>query len=186
MAPVGPRSGDAIFANVERVNAELFSLTYGAMVRQLLTDLEEVEEVNKQLDQMGYNIGIRLIDEFLAKSNVSSCADFKESADVIAKVGFKMFLGVTATVANWDADGTSCSLILEDNPLVDFVELPDTCQGLYYCNVLSGVIRGALEMVSMKTEVTWVRDMLRGNDAYELRVKLLKQVPEEYPYKDDE
>lgn len=59
-----------------------------------------------------------------------------------------MFLGVTASVTNWDADGTSCSIVLEDNPLVDFVELPDTCQGLYYCNVLSGVIRGALEMVS--------------------------------------
>lgn len=60
-----------------------------------------------------------------------------------------MFLGVTATVTNWDAEGTTCSLILEDNPLVDFVELPDTCQGLYYCNILSGVIRGALEMVSI-------------------------------------
>ena len=40
--------------------------------------------------------------------------------------------------------------------------------------------------VSMKTEVTWVRDMLRGDDAYEMRVKLTKQVPEEYPYKDDD
>lgn len=43
-----------------------------------------------------------------------------------------------------------------------------------------------LYQVSMKTEVSWVRDMLRGDDAYELQVKLLKQVPEEYPYKDDE
>ncbi|OMO99926.1 TRAPP I complex, Bet3, partial [Corchorus capsularis] len=51
MAPPAPRSGDAIFASVERVNAELFTLTYGAIVCQLLTDLEEVEEVNKQLDQ---------------------------------------------------------------------------------------------------------------------------------------
>lgn len=186
MAPVPPRSGDAIFANVERVNAELFTLTYGAIVRQLLTDLEEVEEVNKQLDQMGYNIGIRLIDEFLAKSNVSRCVDFKETAEVIAKVGFKMFLGVTATVVNWDAEGTGCSLILDENSLASFVELPDTCQGLCYCNLLCGVIRGALEMVSMKTEVTWARDMLHGDDAYELRLKLIRQVPEEYPYKDDE
>ena len=38
----------------------------------------------------------------------------------------------------------------------------------------------------MKTEVTWVRDMLRGDDAYEMRVKLIKQVPEEYPYKDED
>jgi len=40
--------------------------------------------------------------------------------------------------------------------------------------------------VSMKTEVTWIRDMLHGDDVYELQVKLLKQVPEEYPYKNDE
>jgi hypothetical protein len=67
----------------------------------------------------------------------------------LKQLGFKMFLGVTATVTNWDAEGTTCSFVLEDNPLVDFVELPDTCQGLQYCNVLSGVIRGALEMVCL-------------------------------------
>jgi hypothetical protein len=60
-----------------------------------------------------------------------------------------MFLNVTATVANWSADNMECSLILEDNPLVDFVELPETCQGLSYCNILCGVLRGALEMVSI-------------------------------------
>ena len=42
------------------------------------------------------------------------------------------------------------------------------------------------DQVSMKTEVTWIRDMLRGDDAFEMQVKLVKQVPEEYPYKDDE
>ncbi|RVW99679.1 hypothetical protein CK203_021419 [Vitis vinifera] len=36
MAPAAPRSGDAIFANVERVNAELFTLT---MVRSCVNCL---------------------------------------------------------------------------------------------------------------------------------------------------
>ncbi|MED6221910.1 hypothetical protein PIB30_059317 [Stylosanthes scabra] len=62
------------------------------------------------------------------------------------KVGFKMFLGVIVSMSNWDAKGTCCNIILEENSFVDFVELPDTCQGLYYCNILSDVIRGALEM----------------------------------------
>ncbi|CAM6034624.1 unnamed protein product [Sphagnum compactum] len=185
MAPP-TRAGDYPFAPMDRVNAELFTLTYGAIVRQLLTDFEEVEEVNKQLDTMGYNIGVRLIDDFLAKSNITRCSEFKDTAEVIAKVGFKMFLGVSATVSNWSADGSECSLILDDNPLADFVELPDTCQGLFYCNILCGVIRGALEMVSMRTEVKFVKDMLRGDDAFEIRLKLLEQVAEEYPYKDDE
>lgn len=33
-------------------NAEIFTLTYGSIVRQLITDLEDIEEVNKQLDTM--------------------------------------------------------------------------------------------------------------------------------------
>lgn len=33
-------------------SAEIFTLTYGSMVRQLIADYEDVEEVNKQLDKM--------------------------------------------------------------------------------------------------------------------------------------
>ena len=33
-------------------NAEVLSLTYGSIVRQLITDHEDMEEVNKQLDRM--------------------------------------------------------------------------------------------------------------------------------------
>lgn len=65
----------------------------------------------------GYNIGIRLIDEFLSKSGTTSCQDFRETAEVIAKLAFKMFLGVNAEVAQWNTDGTACSLLIYDNPL---------------------------------------------------------------------
>ncbi|PNX97304.1 trafficking protein particle complex subunit 3-like protein [Trifolium pratense] len=118
MAPVAARSGDAIFANIERVNAELFTLTYGAIVRQLLTDLEEVEEVNKQLDQMGYNIGIRLIDEFLAKSNVSRCVDFRETADVIAKAGKNVKKFILIVMKVMQKCTFACSFNLWQSPAV--------------------------------------------------------------------
>lgn len=35
-----------------QINAELFSLTYGALVVQLIKDYEDYDEVNKQLDKM--------------------------------------------------------------------------------------------------------------------------------------
>jgi len=38
--------------DVEQLNAELFSLTYGALVVQLVKDYEDYQEVNKQLDKM--------------------------------------------------------------------------------------------------------------------------------------
>ena len=87
------------------------------------------------------------MDEFLARTNVDRCAEFRETADLIAKVGFKLFLGISPQVTNWSSDGKEFSLIFEENPLAEFVELPENCSELYYSNVYCGIIRGALEMV---------------------------------------
>lgn len=58
-----------------------------------------------------------------------------------------MYLGITPSVTNWSPAGDEFSLILENNPLVDFVELPDNHSTLVYSSLLCGVLRGALEMV---------------------------------------
>lgn len=73
---------------MDKVNAELVVLTYGTVVSQLCKDFEgDYVEVNKQLDKMGYNIGLRLIEDYLAKSNtMKRCANFRETADMIARV----------------------------------------------------------------------------------------------------
>ena len=43
---------------------------------------------------------------------------------MIAKVAFKMIFGINAEVVAWNADNTVFSLVFNDNPFVDFVELP--------------------------------------------------------------
>lgn len=164
--------GEASFARSERVSAELFSLTYGSFVRQLLLDYEHVDEVNKQLDDIGYKMGVRLIDDFLAKSKWTQCTSFTDTADVIAKVAFKMFLGVSANVANWSPDRKTFSLVFDNNPLVEFAELPDDCATLWYSNVLCGVIRGALEMVNMKVACSFLHCKMRGDEHNEIRISL--------------
>lgn len=63
-----------------------------------------------------------------------------------------MFLGIVPTVANWNSKGDEFSLILEQNPLVDFVELPEDHPNLLYSNVICGVISGALEMVGQTSD----------------------------------
>mmetsp|Transcript_9386 Transcript_9386/g.35144 ORF Transcript_9386/g.35144 Transcript_9386/m.35144 type:complete len:189 (-) Transcript_9386:30-596(-) len=181
------RAGDVAWGRMTKVNGELFALTYGAMVKRLLEDHSEIDEVNEHLEKMGYNIGIRLVDEFLAKSGLPPCSGFVETAEVVAKVAFRMFLGVTADVTGWNPEGTVFSLLLADNPLAEFVELPRQYRTLSYSNILCGVLRGALEMIQYRVEVQFVRDVLRGDDVNELRVELKEIMNEEMSeeYKED-
>lgn len=167
--------GEASFAQSERVSTELFTLTYGTFVRQLLNDYESAEGVNEELESMGYKMGIRIIDDFLAKSEMTGCKSFAETAEVIAKVGFKMFLNVsTASVKKWSGDGKECSIVFTDNPLAEFAELQagEECSGLWYSNAVCGVIRGCLEMIGMKVTCHFVQCRLRGDDVNEIRVCL--------------
>lgn len=177
------RQGDTTFTKVEKVSSELFSLTYGAVVTQLIKDYEDVDATNAQLEKMGYNIGVRLIDEFLAKTQINSCQSFGDTAEVIAKVGFKMFLGINAEVVN--ASSHEFSLQLSDNPLAEFVELPEQYSKLEYSGLLCGVLRGALEMVQMRVECKLARDVLWGDEVTEIRVVLKEMMNEEY-HDDDE
>ena len=64
-------------------SGELFTLTYGSLVAQLLKDYENVDDVNRQLERMGYNIGMRLIEDFLARANPGRCYDLRDTADKI-------------------------------------------------------------------------------------------------------
>jgi trafficking protein particle complex subunit 3 len=56
---------------------------YGSFVRQLLVDYEDPLEVNNQLETMGYNIGVRLVDDFFAKSKISASIRTKNPGSVV-------------------------------------------------------------------------------------------------------
>jgi len=55
------RIGETVWAKMPRLNAEVFTLTYGSLVMQLLKDFDDVSLVNEQLEKMGHNIGKSLI-----------------------------------------------------------------------------------------------------------------------------
>lgn len=99
--------GAICHANVSKVSGELFCLTYGALVVELVQNLlgehDSYEKVNDKLFEMGKDMGSRMVDELLALSNIRSCRSFSTTIEVVAKIGFKMFLGITPEVSTYAA-----------------------------------------------------------------------------------
>ncbi|KRZ36566.1 T-complex protein 1 subunit alpha, partial [Trichinella pseudospiralis] len=153
-----------------KINSELFSMTYGALVLQLLDDFDRDEDVNMHLDKIGYNIGLRIIDDFFSKNpNVGKCGDLKEVSEMVAR-GLKIYLGITATVSNWSPGMDEFSLLFETNPLAEFVELPsEDHKNLQYSQAICGALRGALEMVQLEVSATFLQDQLRSGNTNEIQ-----------------
>ena len=130
----------------------------------------------------GYNIGVRMIDDFLSKNPLIKCSDFKETSQQV-KAAFKMYLGVAVGI-NFISE-KEFVVQIEDNPLAEFVELPENLSELWYSNILVGILRGCLEMVHLQVEATFLRDVLRGDSTTEIKVKLLKYLEEQVPQSED-
>jgi trafficking protein particle complex subunit 3 len=99
-------------------------------------------------------MGIRIIEDFLAKSGWTRCSDFKETAQVISGVAFKMFLNCCPRVLEIEGNDREFGICFTGEgeaslPLYEFVALPDELlqEGLIYANILPGIIKGALQMV---------------------------------------
>jgi trafficking protein particle complex subunit 3 len=194
--------GNALWQKQPKANAELFALTYGAMVGELIRDLEKTDKIQEELDRMGHSMGIRCVEEFLAKaggdviSNTSNNS-FADTADLM-KMAIKMFLGVSAidytppdgnttnTTTAGNATGGSgsgnssnqYSIFLPENPLAIFVELPEDRLDLEYSQLLCGLVRGMLEMLQFDVSCQMVQSQLKGDDVNEIRVQLQQVLQE--------
>lgn len=101
-------------------------------------------------------MGIRLIEDFLAKSGWTRCSDFRETAQIISAVAFKMFLNCCPRVAEIPGNDKEFGLVFTGEgeatlPIYEFVSLSEELvkEGLLYGNILPGLIKGALEMVKL-------------------------------------
>ena len=190
---------------MEKINSDLFVLTYGAFVVQLLQDLQSFKKVNIELKNIGKQIGNRLVEDFFARTTIPKCSTFEECMAVICEVAFKMFLNVGP---KYKMVGELEAIIsLTENPLAEYAVLPKSAseylrsskihsyedvwytaaddEQLYYSNVICGVIEGALEMVQVQVTADFISDTLLGHAQTEIKIVLKKVLDDEMPLDDE-
>ncbi|KAL5282979.1 TRAPPC3 family protein [Megaselia abdita] len=169
----------------KKVNTELLTLAYGSFVTQILHDQNlNIDEVNKNLERIGYNIGLRLIEDFLSRTAAPRCLEMRETADRIQQA-FRIYLNIQPAITNWSSSSDEFSLIFENNPLIDFVELPPEFSNLRYSAIICGCIRGALEMVQQEVQCFLVQDQLKSDSCTEIRVKFIRRLEDAIPAGED-
>jgi len=152
-----------LWSKTPKANADFVALTYGALVGELVRDLETCDAIQTQLDQAGHGIGVRCMDELLAllvqqQQHNADFANFQDTAELIS-AGLRLFWGVSADVTVTDG---SYTLVLTDNPLTSFVELPTEYKDLEYSQLFCGMVRGMLETIQYDCAVQMVHNTLAG------------------------
>lgn len=95
-----------------------------------------------------------------------------------------MYLNIQPTITNWGAAGDEFSLVFDNNPLTEFVELPADMMQLRYSGIICGCIRGALEMVQLECSCWFVQDQLKGDSSTEIRIKFIRKLEDTVPGED--
>jgi hypothetical protein len=165
------------------VNVELFTLSYGSIVRAIVKETSNADEANAKLLKIGTSIGSRVADDIVFRypGDPSRLKSFRGACDLLVDHAFKTYLGITATIQ----DPTDTRLVIRIHessaPVTRFVTIPPEYEGLIYLNPLLGAIKSVLALFHYNVEVTMKSDRLRGDTANEIEIKLNEIMTESLP-----
>lgn len=159
---------NALWQKQPKANAEFVALTYGALVAELVRDLETSSAIQAELDRMGHSMGIRCIEEVLAKAPPEVRVTCFADTTTVLRFALKLFMGVSAEFISHDEH--SYSIKLSENPLTVFVELPPDREDLPYSQLFAGMVRGMLEMLQYECDCR-----MDGNEKIDVNLKQILQ-----------
>jgi hypothetical protein len=181
--------GEDLWKRMEKGSGDLLLQLYGSFMRSMWKEFQDPRKMTAYQLKFSKDIGSRLADEFFARSGIGRCRDLKESAEVITKAAFKMFLNITPAISDFSADSREYSLVFEEDPLTENVVLPDyLVRGHFHYSsgFYAGAIQGAYEAIGIQVECSVLSDKLLGDDKTVVRVFFARQSSEPKPPEDDD
>ena len=170
---------DNSFLERKQIKVELLTFMYGTLLVRLTKDIKDINELNKKIESIGYEMGKRLVDDLID--------DFQRGLDVsdLNKLMEKLiiqlaqyYLGILGSFNQ--VSEKEYHLIFPENPISFYVELPESLDGLCYSNIICGILRGMLEISGFEIQCEFVKDKMKGDEVNDLKITLVKYIEERF------
>jgi hypothetical protein len=159
---------------------DVVSFLYGSLIIRLVKDFNnDFNQINKQTEQIGYNIGLRLINDIIA-SQIERNLDSSNPnlLSTLLTCTLSNFLGLTGELKK--VNEKEFHYLFSENSLALYVEIPENLKGLIYTNIINGVLRGVCEIANFKIESKFIKDKLNGDDINEIQINLIEIIEERF------
>ena len=170
---------DAIFMERKQNKVELLTFMYGSLLVRLTKDIKDINELNKKIESIGYDMGKRLVDDLIDDFQLR--LDVSDQNKLMEKLIIQLsqyYLGIVGTYNQ--VSEKEFHLIFSDNPISLYVELPESLNDLCYSNIICGMLRGMLEISGFEIQCEFVKDKMKGDDVNDLKITLVKYIEERF------
>ena len=172
-------------------SVDFSALVYGSLVCSLLEMTENVEDVNKKLDDIGYRIGLRLAHEFALDRNIEMIDTPEKLINDVLVKNWPIISGKTSNAQlsviknkNWPQEPSEYLIHFDESIFTRNVTIPELYQNVQFTAMLPGALRGIFEVFQYEATVS-----LENNNQNEtgttVRIICNKEIPPAIPKDDD-
>jgi len=173
------KGSDELILERKQHKVELLTFMYGSLLVRLTKDIKDINELNKKIELIGYEIGKRLVDDLI--DDFQRGLDVSEQNKLMEKLISQLvqnYLGIVGNISQ--VSEKEYHLIFPENPISFYVELPESLDGLCYSNIICGILRGMLEISGFEITCEFVKDKMKGNEVNDLKITLVKYIEERF------
>ena len=171
------QSYDALL-ETKNIKVELLTFMYGTLLVRLTKDIKDINELNKKIELIGYDIGKRLVDDLIDDFQRVDTSDQNKLMEKLICQLAQHYLGI---IGNYNQVGENeFHLKFNQNPISLYVELPESLEGLCYSNIICGIMRGMLEITGFEVKCELIKDKMKGDDINDIKITLVKYIEERF------
>ena len=171
------QSYDALL-ETKNIKVELLTFMYGTLLVRLTKDIKDINELNKKIELIGYDIGKRLVDDLIDDFQRVDQSDQNKLMEKLICQLAQHYLGI---IGNYNQVGENeFHLKFNQNPISLYVELPESLEGLCYSNIICGIMRGMLEITGFEVKCELIKDKMKGDDINDIKITLVKYIEERF------